>query len=213
MGYTHSKYRYTNQLFINGFYYVCMLTGLTRYTPISRYNLFIQVRKPKYNVTNCTGGTIDSYSYSTCGIYEDSFYFLLQLDCNVTQYRYSTPSSINAAVQSLLSGYMKQNDSSIAYLPYCTAYLFPPPVTSELLLKTNQLQSHSILSYVMANNVIISTARAEGSRVDHLPTEPLIMVPRPIVDPYIDYTDPIVMDKRRGLGYGIEPEECPRVCE
>ena len=39
------------------------------------------------------------------------------------------------------------------------------------------------------------------------------MVPNPIVDSYIDYTDAFSMYKRKGLGYGIEPEGCPRVGE
>ncbi len=65
----------------------------------------------------------------------------------------------------------------------------------------------------MSTNVFISTARANGSCVDHLQAEPLIMVPNPIVDSYIDYTDAFSMYKRKGLGYGIEPEGCPRVGE
>ena len=68
-------------------------------------------------------------------------------------------------------------------------------------------------STTMRNNVIISTARAEGSRVDCLPVEPLIMLPRPIVVPYINYTDPLVMDKCKGMGSVMEPEGCPRVGE
>ncbi len=76
-------------------------------------------------------------------------------------------------------------------------------------------QARVIVSHItrMSTNVIISIARAEGSRVDHLPAEPVVMVPRPTVDPYIDYTDDIFMDKRRGLGYGMEPEVFPRVGE
>ena len=65
----------------------------------------------------------------------------------------------------------------------------------------------------MSNNVIISTAHAKSSRVDHLMANPLIMVPRPTVDPYIDNSDPIVANKRRGLGYGMEPEFYLRVGE
>ncbi len=65
----------------------------------------------------------------------------------------------------------------------------------------------------MSNYVIISTAYARGSSAEHLSAEPLIMVPRPTVDPYVDTTDPIVADKRRGLGYGMEPESCPHVGE
>ncbi len=65
----------------------------------------------------------------------------------------------------------------------------------------------------MPNNVIIPTAYARGSRVDYLSVEPLIMVPRPTVEPYVDHTAPIIADKRRGLGFGMEPEGCPRVGE
>ena len=63
----------------------------------------------------------------------------------------------------------------------------------------------------MPDNVIIPTAHARGSRVDHLSAEPLVMVPRPTVDPYIPYSDLVVADKRRGLGYGMEPESVRRV--
>ncbi len=65
----------------------------------------------------------------------------------------------------------------------------------------------------MSKNVIISTAHARYSRVDYLLAEPLIMVSRPTVDPYVGATDPTVADKRRRLGYGTEPEGCPRVGE
>ena len=65
----------------------------------------------------------------------------------------------------------------------------------------------------MPNNVINHSAHAEGSRVDHLPVEPLIMVPRLTVNPYIDYTDPVVAEKRNGLGYSMEFEGCIRVGE
>ncbi len=37
------------------------------------------------------------------------------------------------------------------------------------------------------------------------------MVPHPTVDTYVDHTDPIISDKHRGLGLGIEPEGCLRV--
>ncbi len=69
------------------------------------------------------------------------------------------------------------------------------------------------ISTTISNNVIISTAHARGSLVDRFLAEPLIMVPRPTVDPYVDTTDPIVTDKRRGMRYGMEPEGLPRVGE
>ncbi len=52
----------------------------------------------------------------------------------------------------------------------------------------------------MSINVIISTSRSRGSRVDHLSAERLIMVLRSKVDPYVDTTYPIVANKRRELG-------------
>ena len=39
------------------------------------------------------------------------------------------------------------------------------------------------------------------------------MVLRPTVDPYPDTSDPVVADKRRVLGYGMEPASCPHVGE
>ncbi len=63
----------------------------------------------------------------------------------------------------------------------------------------------------MSNNVIIASAHAKGSRIEHLTAEPLIMDSRPTLDPYIDTSDPIVADKRRGLVYGMETEGYPLV--
>ncbi len=65
----------------------------------------------------------------------------------------------------------------------------------------------------MSTDVINATARAKGSRIDHLPAEPFIMAPRLTVDIYIDYTDATVIDKGRGQGFGMEPEDFPRVTE
>ena len=65
----------------------------------------------------------------------------------------------------------------------------------------------------MSTNIYSSTARPEFSRLYYLQGEPLNMVPRPIFDPFIDYTDAVVMDKRKGLGYEMEPEDNPRVGE
>ena len=65
----------------------------------------------------------------------------------------------------------------------------------------------------MANDFIVHTAHPRGSRLDHLSVEPLIMVPSFTVQPYINHTDPIIADKRRGIGYGMELERFPRVEE
>ena len=40
----------------------------------------------------------------------------------------------------------------------------------------------------MSTNFIIATPSAEGSRVDHLSVEPIIIVPRLTLGPLIDYT-------------------------
>ena len=67
------------------------------------------------------------------------------------------------------------------------------------------------ISTTVPNNVIIPTSHARGSRVDHRSAEPLIMVPRPTVEPYVDHIDLIISDKHRRLGFGMEPEGCPHV--
>ncbi len=65
----------------------------------------------------------------------------------------------------------------------------------------------------MFTNFIFATERAEVSLVDHLPSEPFVMVPHSTVDFYVDYTDATVMGNLWELGFGMEPQVCPRIGE
>ena len=65
----------------------------------------------------------------------------------------------------------------------------------------------------MSNNVIIPIVYAKLTHFNNFMAERLIVVPRPTVDRCIEYSDPIVADKRRRLGYGMEPEDCLHVRE
>ena len=65
----------------------------------------------------------------------------------------------------------------------------------------------------MPNYLIISAKHAKGFSLDHLSAEALIMVPRPTVDPNIDYSDPIVAHKRKSLEYDMEPGGCTCVIQ
>ncbi len=123
--------------------------------------------------------------YSVC--------FLPELYCTITQYYCF--SSHNQRSQVISSGMTLQTST------YSTV---PRTLYGHLLgqydyLRITQSISDVLYSTTMPNNLINHSTHSEGFRIDQLPAEPLIMVPRLIVNPYIDYTDPIVAENTMSL--------------
>ena len=181
-----------------------------RYTSISRYDFIIHVHKSKFKSKNCTGEGYGKYFLNIDGIRAYRFYFLSQLHCRITQYRYlplyplMPPYSQRGRVLSTGMTLQTRTHPTVPHRHFCCQ------LRQKHYLRLPYRRVSVFNSTTMPDNVIIPAAHTRGSRVDHHSAEPLIMVPRLTVH---SYSDPVVADKRRVLEYKIEPEGFPRVGE
>ncbi len=146
MGYPLPEWSYTSQLSVYCIYFLLRLCIDNVIHPS-------QDTTSSYTHTNQNTSSktvlleIMAFFLNIDGICAYCFCFLPQLNCTITEYRYSPPPPIIAAVKSTWQGYLTWNDSSDAYTTYCTASSFLLLIMSEAFLKATLQKSYYSQQY------------------------------------------------------------------